>query len=54
MRQPEPCRNVRDMNRRTDPISDEVPEGFPGIAGTMRLRFLLHGGEDSLRLPGDS
>ena len=54
MRQPEPCRNVRDMNRRIDPIFDETPAGFPGAAGAMRRRSLLHGGRVSLRLPEDS
>ena len=51
MRQPEPCRNVRDVDRRVDPIVDERLDGFPGIAGAMRLPFHLHGGEDSLHQP---
>ena len=42
------------MNRHIDPIFDERPAGSPGIAGAMRLPFLLHGAEDSLRLPEDS
>ena len=46
-------RNVRDMSRRIDRIFDERLDGFPGIAGAMRLPFLLHGGEDSIRLPED-
>ncbi len=39
------------MKRRIDVIFDKRPNGFPGIAGLMRLQFLLHGGEGSLRLP---
>ena len=54
VQQLEPCRNVRDMDRRIDVTFDEGPDGFPGIAGTMRPQFLLHGGEDSLHLPEDS
>lgn len=41
------------MNRCSDPIFDERRDGFPGIAGATRLPFLLHGGEDSRRLPED-
>ena len=41
------------MNRRIDPVFDERPAGSPGIAGAMRLPFLLHGAEDGLRLPED-
>ncbi|MDE0523202.1 MAG: hypothetical protein OXH79_14720 [Boseongicola sp.] len=39
------------MDRRVDPIFDERLDGSPGNARAMRLPFLLHGGEDSLRLP---
>ena len=53
MRRLEPCRKVRDMNRRSDPIFDERPDSFPGIAGAMHLQSLLNGGEDCLRLPED-
>ena len=41
------------MNRRIDPIFDEGLAGFPGIAGAMRLSFLLPGAADSLRRPED-
>ncbi len=46
-----PCKDVGDMDRRVDPIFDERLDGSPGNARAMRLPFLLHGGEDSLRLP---
>ena len=48
---PEPCRKVRDMDRRIDVTFDERPDRFPGIAGATRPRSLLQGGEDGLRLP---
>ena len=41
------------MNLRIDPVFDERPATSPVIAGAMRLPFLLHGAEDSLRLPED-
>ena len=51
MRQQEPCKYVRDMNRRIDVTFDERLDGFPGIAGAMRRQSLLHGDEGNLRLP---
>jgi hypothetical protein len=39
------------MDRRSDVTYDEGPDGFPGIAGTMRPQLLLRGSEAGLHLP---
>ena len=51
VQQPEPCRNVREMDRRIDVTFDEGPDSFQGIAGTIRPQFLLRGSEAGLHLP---